>query len=113
MTPRSYSEMDYLRGMRDDLRQGALRFGNPDAGAYLAREDTGVPHPLQLQEFLGPDHRGRACFMDDPGWLVARTTMQEMSRTASRTYIITFTNTVRGTVTVAKLSRTPPGECRP
>jgi len=56
-TPRSYGEMDYLLGVRDDLRQGALRFRDPGAGAYLAEEDTGVPHLLQLPEFLGAAER--------------------------------------------------------
>jgi serine/threonine-protein kinase HipA len=56
-TPRSYGEMDYLLGVRDDLRQGALRFRDPDAGLYLAQEDTGVPHLLQLPAFLGAAER--------------------------------------------------------
>lgn len=33
---RSFSEIDYLLGVRDDLRQGALRFRDPDTASYLA-----------------------------------------------------------------------------
>ena len=45
-TPRSFGEMDYLLGVRDDLRQGALRFRVPDRQAFVAVEDAGVPYPL-------------------------------------------------------------------
>jgi serine/threonine-protein kinase HipA len=40
--PRSLSEADVLLGVRDDLRQGALRFRFSEDGPYLA-EDSGVP----------------------------------------------------------------------
>ncbi len=42
-TPRSMSEIDLLLGVRDDLRQGALRFRADDHGPFLATEDAGVP----------------------------------------------------------------------
>jgi len=45
-TPRSFGEIDYLLGVRDDLRQGALRFRDPKAGTYLAEESHGIPHLL-------------------------------------------------------------------
>jgi serine/threonine-protein kinase HipA len=51
-TPRSFAEIDYLLGVRDDLRQGALRFRDPDSGAFLADERTGVPPLLELPELL-------------------------------------------------------------
>ena len=37
---RSFGELDYLIGVRDDLRQGALRFRDPVSGACLAVELT-------------------------------------------------------------------------
>src|ERR1700721_2951255 len=41
--PRSMSEFDVLLGVRDDLRQGALRFRLNEDGPFLATEDWGVP----------------------------------------------------------------------
>jgi serine/threonine-protein kinase HipA len=55
--PRSFGEIDYLLGVRDDLRQGALRFRDPRTGAYLAPERAGVPHPLELPELLSASER--------------------------------------------------------
>ncbi len=49
---RSFAEIDYLLGVRDDLRQGALRFRDPDSGAHLAGQDRGIPHLLELGELL-------------------------------------------------------------
>ncbi len=49
---RSFGEIDYLLGVRDDLRQGALRFVDPDTGAYLSRAGRGIPHLLELEELL-------------------------------------------------------------
>lgn len=46
---RSLSEVDYLLGVRDDLRQGSLRFRIGD-GPYLARDDVGVPALTDLPE---------------------------------------------------------------
>jgi serine/threonine-protein kinase HipA len=40
---RSLGEIDYLLGVRDDLRQGALRFRDTTSGAFLATDDVGVP----------------------------------------------------------------------
>lgn len=50
-TPRSRPEIDFLLGVRDDLRQGALRFRDPESGAYLAKS-TGVPHLIELPRLL-------------------------------------------------------------
>ena len=50
--PRSMSEVEVLLGVRDDLRQGALRFGLGDEGAYLAAEDSGVPVLTDLPRLL-------------------------------------------------------------
>jgi serine/threonine-protein kinase HipA len=51
-TERSFGEADYLLGVRDDLRQGALRFRDPESGAYLADERTGVPDLIELPVLL-------------------------------------------------------------
>lgn len=39
-TARAFSEADYLLGVRDDLRQGALRYRRADGEAFLATEDS-------------------------------------------------------------------------
>ena len=49
--PRSLGEVDYLLGVRDDLRQGALRFRRGD-GPFEAVEDRGVPTLTDLPELL-------------------------------------------------------------
>jgi serine/threonine-protein kinase HipA len=49
---RDISEIDYLLGVRDDLRQGALRFCEPGADAYLAENRTGIPHLVNLRRLL-------------------------------------------------------------
>ncbi|MBI3647918.1 MAG: type II toxin-antitoxin system HipA family toxin [Actinobacteria bacterium] len=51
-TARSLGEVDFLLGVRDDLRQGALRFRDPDTGAFLADDDSGVPHVTGLARLL-------------------------------------------------------------
>lgn len=50
--PRSMSELDLLLGVRDDLRQGALRFRLSDHEPFLATEDSGVPILTDLPELL-------------------------------------------------------------
>jgi serine/threonine-protein kinase HipA len=55
--PRHFGEIDYLLGVRDDLRQGALRFRDPRTGLYLAPEQAGVPHLLELPKLLGASER--------------------------------------------------------
>lgn len=52
-TKRSFGEGDYLLGVRDDLRQGAVRFRDPEGGGYLASASTGVPSLLDLPRLLG------------------------------------------------------------
>lgn len=56
-TARSLGEADYLLGVRDDLRQGALRFREQDGGAFLAPPDSGVPSLLDLPRLLGAASR--------------------------------------------------------
>jgi serine/threonine-protein kinase HipA len=47
---RSFGEIDYLLRARDDMRQGAVRFRDPEDGIYLA--PSGVPSFLELSELL-------------------------------------------------------------
>jgi serine/threonine-protein kinase HipA len=54
---RSFGEVDYLLGVRDDLRQGALRFRDPGSGAFLADEDVGAPSLLELPGLLSAAER--------------------------------------------------------
>ena len=56
-TARSFGEADYLLGVRDDLRHGALRYREPDADVFLAPPDTGVPSLLDLPRLLGAADR--------------------------------------------------------
>lgn len=53
----SFGEIDYLLGVRDDLRQGALRFRDPSAGEFLASEEDGVPHLVDLPRLLNLSDR--------------------------------------------------------
>ncbi len=54
---RNFGEIQYLLGVRDDLRQGALRFRDPEHRTYLADEQGGVPQLLDLPELLGAAER--------------------------------------------------------
>jgi serine/threonine-protein kinase HipA len=56
-TERSLGEIDYLLGVRDDLRQGALRFRNPTTGSYEADEQSGVPKLVELPRLLAAAER--------------------------------------------------------
>ncbi|MGZ5305581.1 MAG: type II toxin-antitoxin system HipA family toxin [Actinomycetota bacterium] len=58
-TARSLGEIDFLLGVRDDLRQGALRFRDPVTGGFLADDGygSGVPHVTDLASLLhAADH---------------------------------------------------------
>jgi len=50
---RGLTEVDFLLGARDDLRQGALRFRGHDSEQYLAVDPEGVPHLIGLPRLLG------------------------------------------------------------
>lgn len=52
VAPRSMSEVDLLLGVRDDLRQGALRFRLDEQGPFLATEESGVPALTDLPVLL-------------------------------------------------------------
>jgi serine/threonine-protein kinase HipA len=58
--PRSLSEIDVLLGVRDDLRQGALRFRLNDKGPYLAVEDSGIPLLTDLPTLLDISERAES-----------------------------------------------------
>jgi serine/threonine-protein kinase HipA len=51
-TQRSLGEIDFLLGVRDDLRQGAIRFRDPATGGFLASDDVGVPQLTDLPQLL-------------------------------------------------------------
>ncbi|MEV6285275.1 HipA domain-containing protein [Kribbella sp. NPDC051770] len=51
-TPRTLSEFSYLLGVRDDLRQGALRYALPGTRDFIADDTTGVPALTDLPELL-------------------------------------------------------------
>jgi len=50
--PRSMGEVGLLLGVRDDLRQGALRFRLSEQEPFLATEDSGVPILTDLPALL-------------------------------------------------------------
>lgn len=50
--PRPIGELDVLLGVRDDLRQGALRFARSERGPFVAAEDSGVPGLADLPALL-------------------------------------------------------------
>ena len=50
--PRSMSEIDLLLGVRDDLREGALRFRRGGQGSFLAAEASGIPVLTDLPALL-------------------------------------------------------------
>jgi serine/threonine-protein kinase HipA len=50
--PLSMSEAEIFLGVRDDLRQGALRFRHSEKGPFLAVEDSGVPILTDLPKLL-------------------------------------------------------------
>ena len=54
---RDLSELDYLLGVRDDLRQGALRFRIDPGGEFVAPGDDGIPALIDLPELLDISRR--------------------------------------------------------
>jgi len=56
-TSRSFGEFDLLLGVRDDLRQGALRFRVDENGPFLATEQAGVPVLTDLADLLNAADR--------------------------------------------------------
>jgi serine/threonine-protein kinase HipA len=65
--PRPIGELDVLLGVRDDLRQGALRCTRGEHGPFVAAEDSGVPAPADLPALLDSAERagrGEASYDD-------------------------------------------------
>jgi serine/threonine-protein kinase HipA len=54
---RSLGEIDFLLGGRDDMRQGALRFRDPETGAFLTDDGSGVPALIGLPRLLAASER--------------------------------------------------------
>jgi serine/threonine-protein kinase HipA len=50
--PHGLSEAEFLLGVRDDLRQGALRFRREPGGTFVADAAAGVPALVDLPELL-------------------------------------------------------------
>ena len=48
----SLAEIDYLLGVRDDMRQGALRFREPAGEQFLAPEESRIPPVVELPRLL-------------------------------------------------------------
>ena len=62
---RALGEIDFLLGVRDDLRQGALRFRS-GVGPFLAAGDAGVPALTDLPELLDLAARAESDTADLP-----------------------------------------------
>ncbi len=61
-TPKSLSEMDYLLGVNDEARQGALRFSEEPDGVYLSPKGAvSIPPLVDLPKLLSASER----FLDD------------------------------------------------
>jgi serine/threonine-protein kinase HipA len=55
---RTLSEVDYLLGVNDEARQGALRFSLEDSGPYLTLEDKeSIPPLIELPKLLSATER--------------------------------------------------------
>ena len=61
--PRGLAEIDYLLGVRDDLRQGSLRLQAAHDATHLAPSASGVPHLLNLPRLL---HAAEELERDEP-----------------------------------------------
>jgi serine/threonine-protein kinase HipA len=51
-TPRSLRNADFLLGVRDDVRQGAIRFRRPRTRDYYAAQRSAVPRLIELPRLL-------------------------------------------------------------
>jgi serine/threonine-protein kinase HipA len=55
--PRSLGSIDFLFGVKDGLRQGALRFRLPSTSNYLGVDDAGIPQMVTLPRLLAASDR--------------------------------------------------------
>lgn len=51
-TPRALSSADFLLGVRDDVRQGAIRFRQPGTSNYYSQHEHAVPRLIELPKLL-------------------------------------------------------------
>jgi serine/threonine-protein kinase HipA len=51
-TPRTLSKSDFLLGVRDDTRQGAIRFRRPGGGGYYSAHRNAVPRLIEVARLL-------------------------------------------------------------
>jgi serine/threonine-protein kinase HipA len=56
-TPRSLSQADFVLGVRDDTRQGAIRFRQPRAGGYYSAHRNAVPRLIEVARLLRASER--------------------------------------------------------
>lgn len=61
----NFGEIDYLLGVGDALRQGALRFRDPETDEFLADDDDGVPHLVDLPDLLSLADRAERDVADE------------------------------------------------
>ena len=52
VTPRTLRGADFLLGVRDDIRQGAIRFREPGSRDYFSSHETAVPKVIELSRLL-------------------------------------------------------------
>jgi serine/threonine-protein kinase HipA len=52
VTPRTLRGADFLLGVRDDIRQGAIRFREPGSGDYFSSHENAVPKVIELSRLL-------------------------------------------------------------
>jgi serine/threonine-protein kinase HipA len=51
-TPGSLGKADFLLGVRDDTRQGAVRFRTPETGAYYSAHRNAVPRLIEVARLM-------------------------------------------------------------
>lgn len=53
LTPRTLGKADFLLGVRDDARQGAIRFRRPGTTGYYAAHEQAVPRLIEVARLMG------------------------------------------------------------
>ena len=56
-TPRTLGKADFLLGVRDDTRQGAIRFRQPQDGSYYSGHRNAVPRLIEVARLLRASER--------------------------------------------------------
>jgi serine/threonine-protein kinase HipA len=56
-TPRTLGKADFLLGVRDDTRQGAVRFRQPQDGSYYSGHRNAVPRLIEVARLLRASER--------------------------------------------------------